>query len=64
MSNETEPIPAPLAYRAHQVAALLGVHPQTVRSWIRNGELRCVRAGNTLLIPTVELERFLAGDAS
>ena len=63
MTNNVEPIPAPLAYKGHQVAALLGVHPQTVRAWIRNGDLRCVRAGKTLLIPTVELERFLAGDA-
>lgn len=33
---------APLL-RTAQAAARLGIHPQTLRAWVRDGRLKCVR---------------------
>ena len=44
----------------NEMAALLGVHPMTVRRAIRAGRLRAVRVGRAVRIPRPAAERFLA----
>ena len=48
------------AYRVDEVATLLGVSARTVRRWLAAGELRSVRLGGVVLIPTAELDTVLA----
>ena len=38
MPNET-------LYTVEEIAALLNVHPETVRKWIKSGELKAIRLG-------------------
>jgi excisionase family DNA binding protein len=40
-----------------EYAAAMGVHPSTVRRWIRSGELHVERRGRTVRIPREELYR-------
>jgi excisionase family DNA binding protein len=43
----------------------LGVHPQTIRNWIREGRLRGYRVGHQLRVDPADLAAFLRpGDAS
>jgi excisionase family DNA binding protein len=41
-----------------QAAAALKSSGQSVRNWIRAGELRAVRIGNRFLVPRSEVERM------
>ena len=41
------------------VAQRLGVHPETVRRWIREGRLEAVYAGKKLLVTEEHLQAFL-----
>ena len=46
-----------------EVAARLGTSPDSVRRWIRNGELRAVRLGRTKAgyrVDPADLQSFLA----
>ena len=43
-----------------EAAALLGISPWTVRSYIRDGKLKAVRLGRRVLIEETELERLVA----
>lgn len=44
---------------AHQCAAELGVHYQTLRKYIRAGELRAAKRGNRLFIRRSWVDEFL-----
>jgi excisionase family DNA binding protein len=43
-----------------EVAELLGVHPQTVRRLIREGELESSRVGGRLFVPRSVLDELVA----
>jgi excisionase family DNA binding protein len=45
---------------AHEVAEEIGVHYQTVRVYIRTGELKAAKRGNRWFIRRSWLEEFLA----
>lgn len=50
-------------YSPKQVAELLGVHPSTVLTYIRAGELHAIRISQrTIRIPNRALRRFLGED--
>jgi excisionase family DNA binding protein len=46
-------------YRVDDVANLLGVTPQTIRNWIREGKVKAQRFGRPHLIPIEEVARLL-----
>lgn len=48
-----------LAYSVREVADALGTSPDLVRALVRRGELRGVRLGRRVVIPAVELDRWL-----
>ena len=48
-----------LAYGMDEAAQMLGVSSTQIRSWIRRGKLRVVRAGRRVLIRREVLEEFL-----
>jgi excisionase family DNA binding protein len=47
-------------YSVREVAAKLGVHPETVRRLIHDGRLDAVRVGRVLRVDAAALEVFLA----
>lgn len=49
-----------LAYRAPEVARLLGVSRSIVYDWIKAGTIPSVTVGSTVLVPRVSLEEWLA----
>lgn len=49
----------PKMLRVHVAARELGLHPLTVRRWIKQGKLQAVRVGLEARIPRTEIERFL-----
>lgn len=51
--------PEPKMVRVHVAARELGLHPLTVRRWIKQGKLQAVRVGLEARIPRTEIERFL-----
>jgi putative resolvase len=51
--------PEPKMLRVHIAARELGLHPLTVRRWIKQGKLQAVRVGQEARIPRTEIERFL-----
>lgn len=46
-------------FRVDDVAELLGVTPQTIRNWIREGKITAKRFGRPHLIPLDEVARLL-----
>lgn len=56
MDNE---IPPQLAYKPSAVAKCVGVHRDTVYAWIKEGHIRSVRVGKSILIPAAELHRIV-----
>lgn len=48
----------PLEYTATQVAFLKSVHPETVRRWIRSGELKFVPCGKRVRVRLQDLDDF------
>ncbi|AXG80249.1 helix-turn-helix domain-containing protein [Streptomyces paludis] len=52
-----------LYYSADQVAELLGLHPKTVRTHIRNGRLKASRVGRQYRISHEDLAEFTGGSA-
>jgi len=50
----------PKLLRVSRAAHELGLHPLTVRKWIKAGKIRAIRVGNEARVPRSEIER-LAG---
>lgn len=48
-------------YRPQEFADALGVTIETVRGWLRQDRVPCVRLGRVCLIPKDALERLLEG---
>ncbi|WP_445184581.1 helix-turn-helix domain-containing protein [Pseudonocardia sp. Cha107L01] len=46
------------AYSAAELAELIGVSDETIRRWIKNGDIKAFRIGRTVRIPAEELERI------
>lgn len=46
------------AYTITEFAGLVGLHPQTVWKYARQGKLTSVRFGSKILIPASELKKF------
>ncbi len=44
-----------------EVAAAVGVQPDTVLRWINSNELSAVKIGHTWLVPAGDFERLLGG---
>ena len=44
-----------------EAAAYMRVHPKTVRRWVRDGRLDCLRAGNRILFDPRSLALWLRG---
>ena len=42
-----------------EVAARLGVHENTIRNWVRSGEVPAIRLGRKVLVPRVVIDRLL-----
>lgn len=51
-------LPARRTYRAPEAAALFGVTGQTVRNWIRSGQIRGERVGRLWLVDAAEVDRL------
>ena len=47
-----------MAYTPAEVATMCAVHPETVRRWIRSGDLLALSIGRDWRISKVELARF------
>jgi excisionase family DNA binding protein len=45
-------------FQLEEVAELLGVHPESVRRWIRAGKLKAMKAGRQYLISRTDLQAF------
>lgn len=50
----------PLLLSLQQAAAKLSLSIWTLRGWIKNGKLRCVRLGSRVLVEPGELEKLIA----
>jgi excisionase family DNA binding protein len=55
----TEQALRPKLWSTEQVAQLLGIHWQTVRKLIRDGELQATRIGDRVLVRDEEVDRFI-----
>lgn len=51
----------PVVYTVPEAAAVIRVHPQTLRAAIARGEIVGVRVGRRVLVPRAALEAALAG---
>src|SRR6266849_4009836 len=49
----------PKMLRVGVAARELGLHPLTVRRWVKQGKIQAVRVGLEARIPRTEIERFL-----
>src|SRR5690349_24808375 len=45
--------------RSGEVAKRLGLHPLTVRRWVKEGKIAAVQVGREARIPITEVERLL-----
>jgi putative resolvase len=45
--------------RSGEVAKRLGLHPLTVRRWVKEGKIAAVQIGREARIPITEVERLL-----
>ncbi len=48
-------------YTTEDIAAMLSVHPKTVRKWIRHGHLGALRLHRQWRISQTEIDHFLEG---
>lgn len=53
----------PLSLSVDQAAAVLGVHPNTIRNVIKAGELAARKVGREWRIAKADLQRYLEGKA-
>lgn len=44
-------------YTVNEFAEIMGVKPLTVRRWIASGDLRTIKIGKAIRIPSSELEK-------
>ena len=60
MPQINDSVPIDVYLTTADVSLTLRVHPNTVRRWIKTGELRAIKFGHgrTLRVPRAELERF------
>ena len=49
----------PTLLRVSRAAHELGLHPLTVRKWIKAGKIAAIRVGNEARIPRSEIERLV-----
>jgi excisionase family DNA binding protein len=49
-------------YSPEETAKALGVHPETIRQWLRSGKLGGIKAGRLWRVRESDLEAFLKGD--
>ncbi len=54
-----EPLPRLLTVK--EAAAYMRVHPRTLRRWVLEGRLDCLRAGNHIRFDPRSLARWLEG---
>lgn len=47
------------AYRADEIAVMLGISRAEAYNLIRDGHIRSIRVGRLILVPTEALEEFL-----
>jgi excisionase family DNA binding protein len=59
MLNLGEPMPQTEPLTVEEVAAELRVHPETVRNWIRTGELDALDIGREYRIYRADLDAFI-----
>ena len=57
--KKAEGNPAPKLLRVHVAAHELGLHPFTVRRWIKQGKIQAVKIGLEARIPRSEIERLV-----
>lgn len=57
--KKAEGKPAPKMLRVHVAAHELGLHPFTVRRWIKQGKIQAVKVGGEARIPRAEIERLI-----
>lgn len=50
--------------RISEVAKILGVSPQTIRAWIKNGVIKAIKPHGTYYISIKEVERLKVGDTN
>jgi len=50
-------------FTAEEAAETLGVSYNTLRAWVREGRVPCLKIGNRLLFPREEFRRWLDGEA-
>lgn len=55
MKKPLEPSPMRVGVAAHK----LGLHPMTVRKWIKAGKIQAIRVGNEARIPAAEIARLM-----
>ncbi|GAA6756343.1 hypothetical protein Thermus77420_18190 [Thermus thalpophilus] len=56
------PVDKPLFLTPEELAEALRVSPETVRRWLRNGEVKGQRAGRLWRVPWEEGVRLLGGE--
>lgn len=49
-------------YKVNEVAAMFGVHPNSVWRWIKQGKIKVSLIGGKKLIPAIEIERLERGE--
>lgn len=47
-------------WTVQQTAKFLGMQPQTIRGWVRQGKLKQIKLSNRVRIPRSEVERLVA----
>jgi excisionase family DNA binding protein len=55
-------MPETKLYTIEELAALLSVHPETIRNWIRSGQLQAINLGGAAgyRVSQADLDEFLA----
>lgn len=49
-------------YSVNEVAVIFGVHPNSVRRWIKDGKIKFFRVGGTVRITEEEIYRIIEGE--
>jgi len=61
MRGKRGPAPSPITKTVNidTIAQRLDVSPWTIRTWIRQGKLRCIKIGRRVLVPEQDVEALL-----